>query len=187
MNNITTEISARHIHLTSADWQQLFGDQPMTSVASISQLPQFLATQRVHLRGPKGMIERVGIVGPARPYTQVELAASDARVLGVTAPLSESGKLSSAGEITIVGPLGDITRAAAIVQRRHVHAQPGDLERFGLKNKQELSVRFPGPRGGQLDHVIVRVHPSFTWRLHLDTDEANALGLAPGAAAEVLV
>lgn len=186
MPKITAEISARHVHVSSEDWQQLFGDQPMTSAAAISQPPQFLAAQRVHLRGPKGMIERVGIVGPVRSYTQVELAASDARTLGIKVPLAESGKLDEAGEITIVGSVGEITRPAAIMQRRHIHAHPQDLEKYGLQKGDEVAVTFPGPRGGRLDHVIVRAHKSFVWRLHLDTDEANALGIVGGTEGEVI-
>lgn len=186
MNTITTEISARHIHLSSEDWQQLFGDQSMTTATAISQAPQFLAVQRVTLRGPKGMIERVGVVGPTRAYTQVELAASEARLIGIVAPLSESGRLKQAGEITIVGDLGEITRTAAIIQRRHIHANPSDIERNNLKGATEVSVRFAGVRGGQLDHILIRVHPSFTWRLHIDTDEANALGIQRDGEGEVI-
>lgn len=187
MINITAEISARHVHLTAADWQRLFGDQPITPGPGISQPPQFVAMQRVTLRGPKGTIERVGIVGPARPYTQAELAVSDARVLGSDAPLSESGKLDRAAEVTIIGAVGQITVPAAIIQRRHIHAHPNDIQKYVLQGVEEVSVRFPGPRGGVLDHVLIRVHPSFNWHLHLDTDEANACGVTKQTQAEVIV
>lgn len=186
MSNIPIEISARHVHLSADAWKKIFGDQPMTVGATISQPPQFLAAERVTLRGPKGEIDRVGIVGPVRAYTQVELAATDARKLGLTPPLSESGQLEGAALVTITGPNGSIDAQAAILQRRHIHAHPKDCETFGLHEGQEVSVQIGGPRGGVLEHVLVRVHPDFSWRLHLDTDEANALGVTPTTTGEVL-
>lgn len=180
------EISARHVHLSAEAWTRIFGDQPMSVGQNISQPPQFLAAERVTLRGPKGTIERVGIVGPVRPYTQAEIAITDARKLGLTPPLAESGNLAGAAAVTIVGPRGEITVPAAIIQQRHVHASPTEAATNGLTHGQEISVRVSGPRGGVLEHVLVRVHPDFSWRLHLDTDEANALGVTSATIGEVL-
>lgn len=184
---IPIEISARHVHLSPEAWTTLFGNQVITIGSEISQPPQFLAAQRVTLRGPKGELERVGIVGPARPYTQVELAMTDARKLGVVAPLAESGHLERAAGITIIGPNGEHTAPVAIVQRRHIHAHPQEAEKHGLRHGQEVSVRISSERGGVLDHVRIRIHEDFSWRLHLDTDEANALGVTNTTIGHVLL
>lgn len=186
MPSVPIEISARHVHLTEADWTALFGSAAMMVDHPLSQHLQFVATQRVTIRGPQGEFKNVAVVGPFRPYTQVELAMTDARALGVAAPLCDSGSLERAAEITIVGPPGEITRAAAIVSRRHVHLGPDEAAAAGLQDRQSVSVRITGPRGAQLDNVLVRVHPDFTGRLHLDTDEGNACGVTAGMTAELV-
>jgi putative phosphotransacetylase len=187
MTSIPVEVSARHIHITEADWRVLFGDGEMTSERAISQPGQFVDEQHVTIRGPKGKLKNIGIVGPFRPYTQVELAMTDARALGIDAPLSDSGSVDHAATITIIGPWGELERAAAIVPKRHIHISPAEATAAGLHNRQIVSVRISGPRGAQLDQVIVRVHPKFIGRLHLDTDEGNACGVTPGATAEIVV
>ncbi len=189
MNNppIPIEVSARHVHLSAAAWAKIFGTKPMTVGSMISQPPQFLAAARVTLRGPKGIIEQVGIVGPARPYTQVELAVTDARRLGISPPVADSGDLAEAAAITIVGSDGEVTLPVAIIPRRHIHAHPSDGQKFGLTHGQEVSVRIDGSRGGVLEHVLVRLHRDFSWRLHLDTDEANACGVVGQTTGHVLI
>lgn len=184
---IPIEISARHIHVSASDWTTLFGPAELIVDRPISQKPQFVATQRVKLSGPKGEIAQVGIVGPLRAYTQVELSATDAHQLGVQPPLSESGHLALAVPVTITGPVGHVMVKAAIMPRRHIHANPDEAAAGGLINGQEVSVLIAGPRGGLLHHVVVRIDPSFTWRLHLDTDEANALGIHHDDHAEIIL
>lgn len=187
MIRIPVEISARHVHLMAADWQQLFSSPHPTMERAISQRPQFVAHERIHLVGPKGELQNVGIVGPLRPYSQVELSRTDAKRLGIEAPLAESGHLEQAAQITLRTKKAQLTLPIAIVAHRHIHAAPGDADKYGLRNGDELTIMVGGPRGGQLDQVIVRIHPTFTWSLHLDTDEANALGLQPHAEAEVII
>lgn len=184
---IPIEISARHVHLTQADWQTLFATPHPTVAKLISQRPQFVATERVTLIGPKAQIEHVGVVGPVRPYSQAELSRTDARLLGIDAPLGASGDVRGAAEITIRGPKGQITIRGAMVQQRHIHASPEEADRAGLRNGDVVSVRIAGPRGGQLDQVLVRIHPTFHWHLHLDTDEANALGVGAGTEGQVIL
>lgn len=186
MISIPIEISARHVHLKSEDWATLFGADEPTRQRDISQPPQFVAAQRVTIRGPKGEIGDVAVVGPFRTYTQVELSATDARRLGLEAPLSDSGRLFGASDVTLVGPAGRLTVRAAMIQRRHIHASPDDLEKYGLKAGQLVSVTILGERGGRLDHVAVKTHASYRWMLHLDTDEGNALGAKTGMYAEVV-
>lgn len=185
MPSVPVEISARHVHLTAADWTALFGDATIITDHAISQPNQFVATQRVTLRGPKGEFENVGIVGPFREYTQVELAASEARHLGITPPVVESGQLDQAAEITIIGPAGEITRGYAITPQRHLHCNPDDAAKLGLQNGQMVSAVVSGPKGARYDNIVVRVDPDFSLSLHLDIDEGNACGWQPGLTAEI--
>lgn len=187
MPTIPIEVSARHVHLTPEDWADLFGAATMTSQRVLSQRPNFSAVERVSLRGPKGTLENVAIVGPARSYTQVELAMTDARALGITPPLRDSGSLTDAATITIIGPQGEVTRPAAIIQQRHVHLNPDEAIAFGLHEHQIISLHIPGPRGATLENVLVRIHQDYSSRLHLDTDEGNSLGVTAGMTAELLI
>lgn len=186
MVSIPIEVSARHIHINKEDWAKLFGPEPMAADHPISQHPQFSAVQRVTLRGPKAEMKNVAIVGPFRPYTQVELSATDARILGVAALLHDSGVPGPEAEVTIIGPKGELTLPAAIIPRRHIHMSPDEAAAAGVANQQIVSVRITGPRSATLSNVIVRTHPNFTQRLHLDTDEGNACGVTPGATADLL-
>jgi putative phosphotransacetylase len=182
---IPIEISARHIHLNAEDWNTLFSTPHPTVSKLISQRPQFLAIERADLIGPKKTIVGVGIVGPLRDNTQVELSASDARMLGLSTPLVVSGHIQNAAQITIRGPKGQITVPAAITPKRHIHASLDEADQAGLRDGDEVSIEIAGERGGRLDHVAVRTHPTFTWRVHLDTDEANALGIVSGSEATI--
>lgn len=184
---IPIEISARHVHLNEQDWQTLFSTPHPTVSKLISQRPQFLATERVDLIGPKSSMIGVGVVGPLRERTQVELSYTEARFLGITAPLVVSGNLGSAATITLRGPKGQITVPAAITPKRHIHASLDEADQAGLRDGDEVSIEVPGERGGRLDHVVVRTHPTFTWRVHLDTDEANAFGVQAGTEATIRI
>lgn len=184
---VPIEISARHAHLAAEDWVKLFSTDGPTVKRSISQPPQFIAAERLTIVGPSGQFDQVGIIGPLRPHTQVELALTDARKLGLKPPLSDSGQLAEASQITLTSPTGSIQSAAAIIQRRHIHANPADAKKYGLHDGQEVSVKINSPRGGMFDHVLVRVHANFVWRMHIDTDEGNALGVGPATTGEVII
>jgi propanediol utilization protein len=186
MASVIIEISARHVHLTAADWAALFGPAEIVPDHAISQPSQFVATQRVKLRGPRGEFENVGVVGPFREYTQVELAASEARHLGLTPPVAESGQLDQAAEITVIGPAGEITKNLAIISQRHLHCHPDDATQLGFKDGQIVSAVVIGPRGSRFDNVVVRVNSDYALRLHLDIDEGNACGWQPGLTAEIV-
>lgn len=186
ITTIPIEISARHVHLSVTDWRRLFPTDQPTAARAISQRPQFVAAERVMIDGPHGSLASVAIVGPLRPYTQLELAASDARTLGLTAPLRDSGQLEGAAEVTIHGPAGAVAVRAAVIQRRHIHASPAEAQQAGLHDGQLIRVQVDGPRGGTFDNVLVRVRKDYSWSMHIDTDEANAFGLAPGQTGQVL-
>lgn len=184
---VPVEVSNRHLHLSAEHAETLFGDAELRQLRPISQSGQFAASQVVALVGPAGRIDRVRVVGPLRAETQVEVSQTDARTLGMSAPLRNSGQLDGSSSVTLVGPRGRVTvRQGLIVQRRHIHASPRDSQAYGLAAGDMVKVRIGGPRGLMFDNVFVKVDPSYVWRLHLDTDEGNAAGVTSGDQAEVL-
>lgn len=188
MITVPIEVSSRHVHISQDDLTALFGEgAALTVLRPISQKGQFAANETVMLIGPKSSIENARIVGPTRSETQVELSITDARRLGVAPWIRDSGNLKGSPGMTLRGPKGDVDlHEGVIVPRRHIHANEEDCKQYGLKPGMTVRVRIGGDRGVVLERVFVKVHPSFVWRLHLDTDEANAAGVKGGEEAEVL-
>ena len=176
MEKILVETSARHVHLSTEDLEKLFGKgATLTFKKDLSQPGQFACEERVTLVGPKKEIANVIILGPVRPHTQVELSYTDARTLGVDAPLRESGDLEGTPGIKIVGPAGEITvDSGVIVAKRHIHMTPADAEAYGVENGQIVSVKIESPRTSVLGDVVIRVSEKFKLAMHIDTDESNA-------------
>jgi len=171
------ETSARHLHVSAGDLAVLFGaDKKLTRTKDLSQPGQFACEERVTVKGPKGELANVIILGPERPSTQVELSATDARKIGVKAPIRESGDLGGSGGCTIVGPCGEITlENGVIVAKRHIHLTPADAEALGVSDKEIVWVKLETD-GRQIvfGDVVARVADSFAEAMHIDTDEANA-------------
>ncbi len=182
---IPIEVSARHVHLTKADFEMLFGVGAELHVAKeLSQPGQFAAVETVGVVGARGEFERVRIVGPLRAYTQAELAWTDALHLGVRPPVRMSGDLRDAASVTLRGPVGMVSdRACAIVAKRHIHINPAQAASLGVTQGALVAVHVPGERGAVFDQVIVRIDAQFDLRLHLDTDEGNACGASAAMAA----
>ncbi len=171
------ETSARHVHLSQADIETLFGaGYTLTHKKDLSQPGQFACEERVTLVGPKKPIANVIILGPARPATQVELSFTDARTLGVSAPVRESGDVAGSGACKIVGPAGEVEiPEGVIVAKRHIHMTPADAEKFGVSDKEIVNVKLAScGRTTVFGDVVVRVSDKFALAMHLDTDEANA-------------
>lgn len=179
--NVVIEISARHLHLSQSDQDALFGaGYEMKKMKDISQGGQWAAEEKVRVIGPKGEIE-CRVLGPCRPQTQVELSATDARTVGLSAPARLSGDLAGTGTCALVGPKGRVEiPEGVIVALRHLHVPPNEAEKLGLKSGDVVAVDVAGPRSALLRQVHVRVHESFQTRVHLDTDEGNAVGLEKG-------
>lgn len=173
---VEIEVSARHVHLTQADVEVLFGQgAELKPVRPLSQPGQFLSEQRVTLVGPKGRKERTAVLGPARKATQVELSKSDCVELGVNAPVRESGDVKGSGAITIIGPCGTLEiQEGVIIARNHIHVSTADSVKFGLRDKQKVSVEVLSERPVILKDVVVRVSDQFRCKMHIDFDEANA-------------
>lgn len=174
------------MHLSDADTIALFGHQ-LTNIKNLVQPGVFAADEMVTLVGPKGSIEKVRVLGPIRPDTQVEILASDSFKLGITADFRISGDLEGTPSCRLVGPAGEVVlEKGVIVALRHLHLDPEESIEYGLKNGDVVSVKVPGKRGGVLDNVIVRTGTSHKLELHIDTEEANALGVKNGDNLEIV-
>lgn len=176
-NKVLVETSARHVHLTEEHIEALFGKgATLTHKKDLSQPGQFACEERVTLVGPKKSIPNVIILGPARSATQVEVSFTDARTLGVEAPVRESGDIAGSAGCKIVGPAGEIEiTEGVIVAKRHIHLTPADAEAFGVADKQVVSVKIDSAdRSTIFGDVVCRVSPKFAAAMHIDTDEANA-------------
>ncbi len=176
-------VSNRHVHLSEGDARTLFGPAGLTSERPLTQPGQFAAAQRVALVGPRGRLEGVRVVGPARGATQVELALSDAAQLGVTPVIANSGRLEqSVGGVTLEGPAGRVVLArGVIVAARHLHCSPDDARRWRLADGDVVTLRAgTGSRAATWHGVLVRTGPGHATEFHLDVDEARACQAGTG-------
>ncbi|ROP61829.1 propanediol utilization protein [Enterobacter sp. BIGb0383] len=180
--DIPVGISNRHVHLSREDMDALFGyGATLTRMKAVKQPGQYAAEETVILRGPKGELQRVRVLGPLRSATQIEISVADSFVLGVKAPVRMSGDLQDSPGIEIIGPRGRVMKSdGAIVAWRHIHISPSDAERFALRDGMEIDVRINGYRGGILSHVLVRVSADAVLEMHIDVEEANGFGLRNG-------
>lgn len=169
--------SNRHIHLSQEDLEALFGENAnLTPIKELSQPGQFACEECATLVGPKGILEKVRILGPVRAKTQVEILASDCFKLGVKAPIRESGKLEGTPGIAVVGTKGCVQlKEGVIVAQRHIHMTESDAKKFDVVDGQIIKIEFGGIRAGMLDRVLVRVSNNSKLDFHLDIDEANCL------------
>jgi acetate kinase len=181
------EISAHHIHLTQEHVEALFGKgHQLTKQANLSQPGQFACEEQLAVVGPKGRIERVRVLGPARKYTQIEIAMTEQFKLGVHPPIRESGDIAGTPGCTLEGPAGSVkVDRGVICAMRHIHMTPEDALRYGVRDKSTVRVRVDGERGLVFGDVLVRVDPSFALAMHIDTDEANAANVKTGAQAYI--
>ncbi|PRY20063.1 propanediol utilization protein [Aliiruegeria haliotis] len=172
-------VSNRHIHLSRQDMDALFGPGAVLTRKKASKQPgQYAAEETVILRGPKGEIGKVRVLGPLRKETQVEISKADGFVLGIHPPMRMSGELENTPGVEIVGPHGVVkTESGLIIAQRHIHMLPETAARLGLVNGEEVDVLAEGERGGVLHHVAIRTAEASTLELHIDVEEANGLGL----------
>ena len=188
-NKVLVETSARHIHVSRKDLEILFGEgYELTPKKDLSQPGQFACEERVDVVGPKKTLPGVSILGPVRPDTQVELSLTDARSIGVAAPIRESGDIAGSGACKIVGPKGEVEITEGVIAaKRHIHMTPADAEVFDVKDKDIVSVKIDdNGRGLVFGEVVVRVSPSYALAMHIDTDESNAACVAPGTMGTVI-
>ena len=186
---VLVETSARHVHVSRRVLDILFGEgYELTKKKDLSQPGQFACEERVAVVGPKSSFPAVSILGPARPETQVELSAGDARSIGVKAPIRESGDLEGSAPCKLVGPKGEVElKDGVVIAKRHIHMTPADAEKYDLQDKQIVSVKVKtDERSLIFGDVIVRVSPSYALAMHIDTDESNAACCTPGLMGEII-
>ncbi|MMZ45617.1 Phosphate propanoyltransferase [compost metagenome] len=181
-------VSARHIHLTQEHIEILFGaGYQLTEFKPLSQPGQFAANETVAVIGSKGQFDKVRILGPARPASQLEISRTDSFAIGVKAPVRESGSIDGTPGITVKGPAGEVElQEGVIVAARHIHFHTSDAAKWDIKDKQLLKVRVGGERGLVFENVLARVSDSFALDMHIDTDEANGAGVKNGDTAEIV-
>ncbi len=177
--NFIVETSARHVHVTQEDLETLFGKgYELTKKKDLSQPGQYACEERVTVVGPKKEMAGVSILGPVRSASQVEISLTDARSLGIAAPVRESGDIAGSGVCKLIGPAGEVElKEGVIAAKRHIHATPEDAEKLGVADKDIVSVKI-NTEGRSLvfGDVVVRVSPKFALAMHIDTDESNAAG-----------
>lgn len=177
---VEIEASGRHVHVTAAQAQALFG-HGLTPERPLSQPGQFLARERVTVRGPKGAFHKVAVLGPERKEAQVEISLTDGRTLGIDPPLRLSGDTAGTPGAVLEGDRGSVELSSGVIAaKRHVHLTPEAADRFGVKDGQQVKLRTFTRRPVVFDDVAVRVSRDFAPYVHLDYDEANACGLKPG-------
>ncbi|MDP4084112.1 MAG: phosphate propanoyltransferase [Bacillota bacterium] len=180
--------SNRHVHLSPEHVERLFGYQyNLKKQKDLSQPTQFAAVETVTLIGPKGKIQNVRVLGPARGKTQVEISLFDGFTLGIEPPIRQSGDLKGTPSITIQGPRGQITIPEGLIcAARHIHMHTSDSTAFGLKDGDVVEVKLEGKRGVIFSNVLIRVSPKYKLEMHIDLDEANAANLKNGQLGEMM-
>jgi putative phosphotransacetylase len=175
---IVIEGSGKHCHVTKETFEALFGEGTELEVKKyLSQPGQFATPFKVTVEGPKGKMA-LSILGPFRSKDQVELSLTDARALGLTSPIRESGDLAGSEGCKLIGPRGEVTlKEGVIIAKRHIHMTPEDAEKFGVRDKQIVKVKTSGERGLIFDQVVIRVSPDYATYMHVDYDELNAAAL----------
>lgn len=185
---IEVEASGRHVHLSKETVEILFGaGYELTPARELSQPGQFVCRERVFLIGPKGVLQNVVVLGPARDQTQVEISLTDAVALGVPGEIRESGDLTGTPGITIASATAAVhLDHGAIVAKRHIHITPEDAAKFGVVDKETVEVKVYGKRPLIFDDVVIRVSPRYRTFMHIDYDEANACGYSKGTFAQII-
>ena len=186
-NGIPVGISNRHIHLSQEDIERLFGvGYQLTKMKDLKQPGQYAAKETVTIAGPKGSFTNVRVLGPARQSSQIEISKSDNFVLGIKAPVRESGDIANSAGLTAVGPKGAVNmESKVIVAKRHIHMTPADAIRFDVQDKEVVWIKTSGERVANLGDVIIRVDEQFSLECHLDMDEANAVSIENGDRVEI--
>ena len=183
---VEIEASGRHVHVTKEQALELFG-HPLTPERPLSQPGQYLARERLTVRGPKGEFQNVAVLGPERKAAQVEISLSDARTLGLEVPVRLSGSIKDSPGATLITERGAVRlREGVIAAQRHIHLTPEDAEKFRVKDRQLVKLQTFTSRPLVFENVAVRVSPEFASYVHLDYDEANACGFQKGDLGRIL-
>ncbi|MEW6621524.1 MAG: phosphate propanoyltransferase [Bacillota bacterium] len=181
-------VSNRHLHLCRQDLDTLFGkNYELTNIKDLMQPGEYAAKEMVTIKGPKGQIENVRILGPVRSISQVEISKTDGFKLGINAPVRQSGQIDGTPGCVIIGPCGEVElKQGVIIADHHIHMSPKDAEAIDVKDGDRVSIHVEGVREITFHNVLVRVKPNYVLECHIDTDEANAGLINTGDTATVL-
>ena len=188
-DTVPVGVSNRHIHLSTADLETLFGaGYELTPIKDLSQPGQFACKETLTIVGPSlRPIENVRVLGPVRKASQVEISRTDSFTLKVKPPVRESGDIAGSAPVTIIGPKGVVTlKEGCIIANRHIHMSTDEGAQFGLSDGQYVDVEVSGERRTKFYDVQVRVHKDFRLEMHIDTDDANAAGIGNGAKVQIV-
>lgn len=180
---VLINLSNRHIHLSQEDLKALFGKDSLTKTKDLMQPGQFATEELVTVKGPKGQIEKIRVLGPVRKETQCEILASDQFKLGVGGcAVRESGQLDGSFPMEVIGPAGSVKKERGlIIAKRHIHMTPKDAANFAVADKEIVDLEIEGERGAIFKNVVIRVNDNFALECHLDFDEGNAVGIGNGS------
>jgi putative phosphotransacetylase len=183
---IKTGISARHVHLNHDDIKILFGnDYQLTKKNDLTQPGEYSCNETVTIKGLKNKFDNVRVLGPLRNYTQVEISKTDSYFLGINPPIRNSGDLIDAEEVTIIGPLGNITKNCCIIATRHIHIKNEELAKYGLENNQIVKAIISGEKGGIINNIYIKASDNYELELHIDLDDANSHLVNSGDTVEI--
>lgn len=184
---ISVGVSNRHVHLKENDFKILFGEISLEKDFDLHQKGEFASKLFVTIKGPKGHIDRVRVIGPIRTYTQVEVSRTDCYILGINPPIRKSGDISSSSPITIIGPNGTVElEEGAIIAERHIHITKEQLAYYQLDENKPLNIVVRGEKPTILNNVKLKVSENAYFELHLDIDDANACNLKNGDIVDIL-
>lgn len=179
-------VSARHIHLCEEDYKKLFGNLKFNIEKELVQKNEFASDKFLTIKGPKGYIENVRVLGPLRDKTQVEISLTDSYKLGIKPPIRNSGDLKGAEQIAIISSKGSINKKVAIIANRHIHMSFEEANENNFKDGDCVSVKVVTQKGGVMDNVLIRVKENYVLEMHIDTDDANAFLLNTGDFVEII-
>ncbi len=182
-------ISNKHVHLSDDDLKILFGEEAkLTNMRNLLQPGQFACNETVDVKSDSGELKKLRIIGPTRPYTQVEISKSDAIKLKLNPPVRDSGDLENSEKITIIGPVGSVTKTnGCIIAKRHIHITSAMKEDMGLSGIESVSVKIDSERPGIFNDVVLKVSEEASLEFHIDTDEANGMGVNSGDSATIIL
>ncbi len=184
---VEIEASGRHVHVTKEDAMKLFGHD-LTEDRPLSQPGQYLAKERVTVQGPKGSLEKVAVLGPCRPESQIELSVTDGRIVGIKPPVRLSGRIDHTPGATLIGPQGTVSLPAGVIAaQRHIHMTPEDAKLQGVSDGETVRLKTMTERPVVFEDMVVRVRKDFATYVHLDYDEANACGFSDGDLGRIVI
>ncbi len=186
---VTVGISNRHVHVTKEHLEILFGENyELQVLRPVNQPGQFASVEKVSIETSKSKIDGVRILGPVRPYTQVEVSKTDAIKLGLNPPVRDSGDLKGSEPITIIGPCGKVKiEEGCILATRHIHMTPEERKKLGLEGVSKVNVKIEGEKGGIMKEVHIKSADASYYEMHIDTDDANAFLLTNNDQVEILI